>query len=378
MAGDKGDKGRPKRETSEKNNKKLSLKPRSEKKVKNEKGLKEPEKKEVKEVIIEKKETKEVSTEKSNKEPISQDPYLSDAVSEKSYSSKNVVIENGNFGDIPEQVIERPVIRLGVSEESDVTDTSTKKASSQPEQENIEFPPPSSENTSNEPSGFENYSMNDVPTKEKKQGAENFADMILFGYKWIYEQVGRIASLDDAKIQKKAIKGRIDIDALSIPIQISETESVTAYEFISEYNDKVEEATTVSEEFIERVRPALIRILMKKGVGMTDEQSLMFSFGKDALGRIASLTGAKMTMNAMLKHSMDLMEERKASMRPNIHVPQPPPPPPAPKEEGKEEKPKEDILEENNKSDRDKPIETITAEVVTGDGRDVFVNEPEE
>jgi hypothetical protein len=92
-----------------------------------------------------------------------------------------------------------------------------------------------------------------------------------------------------------------------------------AGDFFKEYNQQVEGILKVSEEFKEEVTPVLERVLAKRGVGMTDEQLLMFMFGKDIAAKSMMFFQQKQQLNFMIQS----IKEATAGQ---FSAPTPPPP----------------------------------------------------
>ena len=97
-----------------------------------------------------------------------------------------------------------------------------------------------------------------------------------------------------------------------------------AGDFFKEYNNQVEGILKVSDEFKEEVTPVLERVLAKRGVGMTDEQLLMFMFGKDIAAKSMMFFQQKQQLNFMIQS----IKEATA----NQYVQQAPPQPPQPQQ----------------------------------------------
>jgi hypothetical protein len=55
------------------------------------------------------------------------------------------------------------------------------------------------------------------------------------------------------------------------------------------------------KEFGYKVRPAMIRVFMKRGWGMTDEQFLLYMFGKDIAIKLGIMYSLKKTINSTLE-----------------------------------------------------------------------------
>lgn len=122
-----------------------------------------------------------------------------------------------------------------------------------------------------------NEELNDLPNKEKNVSSEHLADMILDGYNLICNLAENAVKVSPSKLQKLELEGEID---LSLTINFGGV-TVTLREFVETFNEQSKGAFSVSEEFRSQARPILIKILKKKGIGLTDEQMLIMLFSKD-------------------------------------------------------------------------------------------------
>jgi hypothetical protein len=142
--------------------------------------------------------------------------------------------------------------------------------------------------------------------------------MIMGAYKWGNEFADKKLLFDEKKIMKLQQEGEID---LSVEVPISPSASVTAGEFIQEYNEQSKGTISVSNQFEEETLPVLTRVLEKKGVGMTDENYLLYLFGKDIL-----VKGFMVQQSLSVKKDM-LNMLKEATMSRGQFVPSTPPPP---------------------------------------------------
>jgi len=115
-----------------------------------------------------------------------------------------------------------------------------------------------------------NPAMGDLPPHERRQAAEHLADLAISGYEMLHVFGNKSLQLSQTKIRKLVAKEVIDLN-INIPFG---TGTITAEEFIKNYNEEVADALTVSNKFKKDVRPPLIRVLEKRGIGATDEQQL--------------------------------------------------------------------------------------------------------
>ena len=200
---------------------------------------------------------------------------------------------------------------------------------------------------------FVNNDLQDYSKKDADDSAELMVDTFLDGYKAVHTFGQKYFSLSEEEIVKKAIKGEINPD---MRIPISQTQTISVHEFIGEYNRQVTEVLVVEDEFVEKVRPVMIRVFASRGYGLTDEQFLMLAFGKDIMTKGVqlyafkkSLTSALKTMSEMYSESVNQQFNQSSpppspSNPPNPEpptpkepTPEPPPPPPMPTEPTVEE-----------------------------------------
>ena len=99
------------------------------------------------------------------------------------------------------------------------------------------------------------------------------------------------------KLNKLQADGEINLNAM---IDYDYGKKIRAGDFFIEYNQQVANVLQVSPEFKEEVTPILEKVLAKRGIGMTDEQMLMFVFGKDIAAKSMIFFQQKAQMNHML------------------------------------------------------------------------------
>jgi hypothetical protein len=146
--------------------------------------------------------------------------------------------------------------------------------------------------------GVFDESVNDLDEKDKQFAHENLVDTVLGGYEMMHTFARRWATLTEEKLIEKEKKGEID---LRMQIMVSPVQSLPLFEFVQNYNKQVEETLTVDEDFVEKVKPIMVRIAAKRGLGMTDEQNLMVMFGKDILEKGMQVVGFKKSLNNILE-----------------------------------------------------------------------------
>ena len=183
--------------------------------------------------------------------PSNYNPFLQQ-VSEKPYSAMNVGVSQEQLsGAIPEPTFtpftidsnENPYNMLGGDGQ------------------------PSANGGSRKESAPFNPMMNDIPDGDKKMGAQHMAKLLVDGYEQLHVFGNKALQVPERKIRKLEKEGLID---LSIPIPYEYGKTITAGEFLQDFNEQNKDALSVSKEFKKEVTPVLTRVLEKRGAGLTD------------------------------------------------------------------------------------------------------------
>jgi hypothetical protein len=176
---------------------------------------------------------------------------LDEAVNEKDYTRHNVKINPNDFNNpIPEPSFMPPPMSGGLTNEE----------------------------KQKKPQEPFNPKMNEMPKKDRHDSAEKVAEMIMTGYKWVNNFADKQLQFDEAKLMKMQSEGEID---LSVEIPLNPTTIISGAEFIQEYNEQSKGTIVVTKEFEDEIMPVLTRVLEKRGIGMNDEQYLLYLGGKD-------------------------------------------------------------------------------------------------
>lgn len=104
--------------------------------------------------------------------------------------------------------------------------------------------------------------------------------------------------ISERKLNQLQAEGEINLNAM---ISYEYGKTIRAGEFFQLYNQQVSNVLTVSEEFKEEVTPVLERVLAKRGIGLTDEQYLIYAFGKDIAAKSILFFQHRGTLNHMLE-----------------------------------------------------------------------------
>jgi hypothetical protein len=200
-----------------------------------------------------------------------------------------------------------------------------------------------------------NQSYSELDGKEKTMGAEMMADMTLDIYDKACFYMGKIPEISESKLDKLIAEGEIDP---SIQLQ-TESGGMAVKDFAVEFNDSIKDAFQVSDEFKEKVKPPLIRVFKKRGIGMTDEQLLAYYFVTDLGAKGAQAFMLRKTANGIL----DSLKENTIAIR-ESQIRTQAPPPPAPQQAYQERPTSQETYPKQSKSSDDEYSANI-AEVIS-------------
>lgn len=138
--------------------------------------------------------------------------------------------------------------------------------------------------------------VNEMDSQDQKIACEMLVDTCLEGYEQLHQLAQWSAKVDEGELMEKQMQGKIDLHTQKIPIS-EDGEEVTLGEFLNTYNEQCTEALSYDKSFGDKVRPAMIRVFMKNGWGMSDGQYLGFMFGKDIVTKTSIVYSLKKSLN---------------------------------------------------------------------------------
>jgi hypothetical protein len=178
-----------------------------------------------------------------------------------------------------------------------------------------------------EPAKPFNEAYSELDGKEKTMGAEMMAEMTLDIYEKGCGFLGKMPEISESKLDQLIAEGEIDPD-IQLP---TESGNIGVKDFAVEYNSSIKDAFEVSEDFKNNVRPPLIRVFKKRGIGMTDEQLLGYYFVTDLGTKVAQMVMLRKTSKNILDSLKENTNAIRESQRPTPKTPTPTPT--APKKE---------------------------------------------
>lgn len=143
-----------------------------------------------------------------------------------------------------------------------------------------------------------NPELKNLNKKDTQMASAQACKLILQGYSWVHDLANRGLQVSEKKLNKLQADGEINLNAM---IDYDYGKKVRAGDFFEEYNRQVSGILQVSDEFKEEVTPILERVLAKRGIGLTDEQTLMYLFGKDIASKSIIFFQQKTQLNYMIQ-----------------------------------------------------------------------------
>lgn len=222
---------------------------------------------ELKEPVIE--ETHEDTSSTASFNPLSGDTKSSDRDYTKGAKSETVIEE-------VEEIFTQPSLDLNNSSESGKTQA-----------------PPVSENV--------NPVMNDLSPEQKRQAAEAAFDMCISFYKMLCDGGKWLCELSDNKVAELVENDEINLH-IKVPMENDNgvVEWITFAEGIKLYNETCGEVFKYDEEFIKNIKEPTIREFMKRSIGFTDLQLIMFYGIKQGLTMLISMGTLMYLKNSLL------------------------------------------------------------------------------
>lgn len=166
-----------------------------------------------------------------------------------------------------------------------------------------------------------NPEMKHLGKKDTEMAAGHMAKLIMQGYEWMHELGNKFLQVSEKKLNKLQADGEINLNAM---IDYDYGKKIRAGDFFKEYNNQNKDLLQVSDEFKAEAMPLLEKVLAKRGIGMTDEQMLIFVFGKDIAAKTMIIFQQKAQINMMIAS----IKEATTGMYAQAAPPPPPPPPP--------------------------------------------------
>lgn len=209
----------------------------------------------------------------------------------------------GSFkGRVQEPVFTKPDVNqihqnlFGKKEETPGADTATNQTTGK-EEKKVEGANPLSDNKIGQ-----SLKNNFETDKERTQGAEVLVNGVLDAYAMLHQLGAKAASVNLENLQVEHLEGKIDLGT-QIPVDPNnpQGEAVSLGVFLESYNNECKKAIVLDPDFVEKVRPVMIRVCEKNGWGMTDEQYLIYLFGRDLTEKIALIISMKININKSLR-----------------------------------------------------------------------------
>lgn len=161
-----------------------------------------------------------------------------------------------------------------------------------------QFAQQSVETSAPEPESANPY-VNNLDSKDQKQASKALVEAVLDGYTQLNRFGSKWVQIKVEVVQNLMRQGEIDPN-LTLPV---DGRNIPVLQYIEAYNAELGEVFSVDDEFKDKVRPVMLRVFMKRNIGMTDEQLLLYYFGIDIVTK-GSIGMSLAKQNRMLIDSL--------------------------------------------------------------------------
>jgi hypothetical protein len=191
------------------------------------------------------------------------------------------------------------------------------------------FNPPA--DTQQIPKSAKEISPEDLDNILEDASSEELAEMIVDAYVTIKSDVIYLAfDINEDKLMKRSLKGKFNMNFMYVKIPLEQGNSITYKEYIAQYNNDLKEALSTPKTTQKKLRELLAKVLEKRGMKITPEQSLIYHISKDVLmttGKLIQIssinksilkyvnetyTSQKNEIDRLKKANKDLIEEKEA------------------------------------------------------------------
>lgn len=161
--------------------------------------------------------------------------------------------------------------------------------------------------------------LENLDKKDVKNASSALVEAVLDGYSMLNKFGNKLVQFNAEKVQAMMRTGEIDPD-LTLPIN---GRNMGILDYINAYNQETSEVISVDDEFKNKVRPVMLRVFMKRNIGMTDEQLLGYYFGVDILTKGAMVFSLRKQNEALLESLREISQNTKPAPAPKASRVQP-------------------------------------------------------
>lgn len=139
-------------------------------------------------------------------------------------------------------------------------------------------------------------SVTELDQKGKEIAATQLVDLILKGYGRLLDLGKWYVRRDEDEIMEMELEGKMDRN-FTLPGDQKKKTQITMREFVKDFNEQSAKALTADPDFLAKVREPMIRLCIRKGWGVTDEEYLIYLWSEELAVKGSMLVGFKRSMN---------------------------------------------------------------------------------
>ncbi len=232
--------------------------------------------------------------------------------------------QEANYNPFLDSVNEKPYSQVNVSASPNQLNFGIDEPTYEPQSLDSQYNPYNDLNDNDEEElggNTLNPALSPLSDAEREASAKQMSEMTIDAYKQLHVFANTMLQFPQKKLKKLESEGAID---LSVPIPYEEGKTITANEFIAEFNEQNKDALYVDKEFEKQVKPPLARVFKKNGIGLSDEQTLIYLFSKDIILKGVMVAQIQSSINQFIDNLKETTQAYKeGNYRPQQQQPQP-------------------------------------------------------
>lgn len=118
-----------------------------------------------------------------------------------------------------------------------------------------------------------NSEFSEMPDAEKEASAAQMVETVLYGYCQLKMAIASFIRISPRRIKKMHEAGEID-KFERVRLNPNSPETITLEEFVALFNDTLDKRYETTEDWKNAMRPLLLELFKRKGVGLTLEQQI--------------------------------------------------------------------------------------------------------
>lgn len=154
--------------------------------------------------------------------------------------------------------------------------------------------------------------FNQLEGKEKAEASGMAADLVFEGYDLLHFGGRQLLKINEEKLKERQRKNEVN---LAIVIEVDDQGNQnTLLDFVQQINSDIDKEIVVTDDFKNKVRAPLERVLAKSGLGVSDGMYVAGMFAKDAVQKAAIGIGIRKSCLSVIEQFADHHQQSMAAL----------------------------------------------------------------